>query len=293
MTSATSGAPSPNATAATCFGGGVEGYRDFLIETEGAADPVTFRLERREQYFAEFAINRPRAGFRADREVFLRNIHRHRPEPDLDPRMVWLLATAKLNQAERFGVGLGEVYGKDHDKFDTEPERLYVQLQEHYHTRILADIVSMFDLPFPTVPPSFSMRTTIRLFVALPHEWTLHFVGASEIVGCVLFRAMRDKGVELFADDPPVAQRIRSLYDEILADEVGHVGFIAAKLSRSGRAATRLLARHVAWRAILGSAPEVSLLFGRDELRRRLAARFDVEKAAREFAGRAYGAAAM
>ncbi len=39
-------------------------------------------------------------------------------------------------------------------------------------------------------------------------------VGASEMVGCVLFRAMRDKGVELFADEPAVAERIRLLYNE-------------------------------------------------------------------------------
>jgi hypothetical protein len=280
-------------TTATVFGGGVAGYRSFLIETEGAADPIKFQLERREQFFAEFDSNRPQACYRPDREVFARNMRRRRPEPGLDPRMLWLLATAKLNQAERFGVGLGEVYGKDQDKFDAEPERLYVQLQEHYHTRILADVVSMFDLPFPTIPPPFAMRTTIRLFVALPHEWTLQFVGASEIVGCVLFRAMRDKGVELFADDAPVARRIRSFYNEILADEVGHVGFIAAKLSSKGRAVTRFLARHVAWRAILGSAPEVTLLFGPRELRERLKARFDVEEAVREFPGRAYGAAVM
>lgn len=275
------------------FGGGVAGYREFLIETEGAADPVRFQLERRERFFAELEARRPRAAYRPDRQVFLRNMRRRRPEPGLDPKMLWILGTAKLNQAERFGVGLGEVYGKDQHKFDAEPERLYVQLQEHYHTRILADVVSMFDLPFPTIPPPFAMRTTIRLFVALPLEWTLEFVGASEIVGCVLFRAMRDRGVELFADDPPVARRIRSLYDEILADEVGHVGFIAAKLSSRGRAVTRFLARHVAWRAILGSAPEIPRLFGRAELQDRLRARFDVEEAVREFPGRAYGAAAM
>ena len=35
------------------------------------------------------------------------------PESGLDRKMSFLLATAKLNQAERFGVGLGETYGKN------------------------------------------------------------------------------------------------------------------------------------------------------------------------------------
>lgn len=273
--------------------GGVAGYREFLLRTEGVADPVRHQLERREQFFAEFEATRPRARYEANQSVFLRNLRARRPEPGLDPRMLWLLATAKLNQSERFGVGLGEVYGKDQDKFDTEPERLYVQLQEHYHSRILADVISMFALPYPTIPPKLPLRATIRLFVALPHEWTLPLVGASEVVGCILFRAMRDAGVHLFSDDPAVAARIARMYDEILADEIGHVGFIAAKLSPRWRSITRFLAREIAWRSIVGSVPELVALVGKAELRRLLRQHFDVEREAETFAGRAYAAAAL
>ena len=99
--------------------------------------------------------------------------------------------------------------------------------------------------------------------------------------------------VRLFAEDPPVAERIARLYGEILADEVGHVGFLAAKLSPRWRAVTRFLARELAWRSILASAPEVVLLSGEREIRQRLRQRFDVEREARSFGGRAYGAAAL
>jgi hypothetical protein len=47
--------------------------------------------------------------------------------------MLFLLATAKLNQTERFGVGLAETYGLNSDE-DLPPERVYVELEEHYHT---------------------------------------------------------------------------------------------------------------------------------------------------------------
>ncbi len=275
------------------FGGGVAGYREFLLRREGAADPLRCRLERRERFFAAIEADRPRARYEPERAVFLRNLRASRPEPGLDRRMLWLLATAKLNQSERFGVGLGEVYGKEQDKFESEPERLYVQLQEHYHSRILADVIAMFRLPFPTILPKLGLRATIRLFVALPHEWTLPLVGASEVVGCVLFRALRDEGVRLFGDDPPVAERIGRLYDEILADEIGHVGFIAAKLSARWRSLTRFLAREIAWRSIVASVPEVATLIGRAELRRLLRERFDVQREAERFGGNAYAAAAL
>jgi hypothetical protein len=48
----------------------------------------------------------------------------------------------------------------------------------------------------------------------------------------VLFRALRDKGVELFADEPAVAERIRLLYNEIL---------IAVRLGERVRAGMRRL----------------------------------------------------
>lgn len=74
---------------------------------------------------------------------------------------------------------------------------------------------------------------------------------------------------------------------------MGHVGFIAAKLSPRWRAVTRFLAREVAWRSIVGSVPELVELLGRAELRRLLRQRFDVRREAACFADAAYAAAAL
>ncbi len=141
--------------------------------------------------------------------------------------------------------------------------------------------------------PGLGVKIARRNTVALPHEWTLPLVGASEVVGCVLFRAMRDEGLRLFADDPPVAERIAELYGQILADEVGHVGFIAAKLSPWWRSITRLLAREFAWRSIVASVPEMVELIGKAELQRLLRQPFDVEREVEAFGGQAYAAAAL
>ena len=110
---------------------GIDGYRDFLRRRDGEADLLNRRLANREDFFKSLEANPVRSLHPADRPTFLRNLRRRRPEPGLDRRMLFLLATAKLNQAERFGVGLGETYGRNSDE-DLPPERVYLELEEHY-----------------------------------------------------------------------------------------------------------------------------------------------------------------
>jgi hypothetical protein len=221
-----------------------------------------------------------------DREVYFRNMARRRPEPGLAPRTLWVVATAKANQTERFGVGLAELLGRVNTE---DPARLHVALQETYHTRILADVVAMFGLPVHARPPRAFVRLMIRLMVTAPERWTLPLLGASEMTGCVLFRTMRDKGVELFADEPAVAGRIRLLYNEILADEIGHVGFIAARLGARGRVRMRWLYRRMA-PVFAAQSGEMVTLFGRGELARRVSA-FHLAEAAAELPTLAFAAA--
>jgi hypothetical protein len=86
-------------------------------------------------------------------------------------------ATAKLNQAERFGVGLGETCGLNSDE-DLPPERLDLELEQHYHTRLLAHVLDVFDLTFQVVPPPFVMRQFLKTGVFLPERLGILFVGA-------------------------------------------------------------------------------------------------------------------
>ncbi len=267
----------------------VDGYLAFLAGRDGRPDLLRHTLARREAFFERLAREPLVPSYRPDRETFLRNLARHRPEHGLDPRMLWLLATAKANQAERFGVGLGELYGK------LDPEnavRLHIALQEHYHTRILADVASIFGLPVHPRPPRFFARTLVKILVATPERWNLPLTGAAEMAGCVIFRALRDRGVALFADEPAVAARIRLLYDEILADEIGHVGYIAAVLGPTGRAVMRRLYRMLGQR-LARQFPELVVLLGRRELARRFDEAFRLDAMAAELPGRAYAAASI
>ncbi|HTH90249.1 hypothetical protein, partial [Mycobacterium sp.] len=207
----------------------------------------------------------------------------------IDRAMLFLLATAKLNQAERFGVGLGETYGNNSGD-DVPPERVYMELEEHYHTRLLAYILDIFGLPFQVVPPPFVMRQFVKLAVFMPERFGFAFVGASEMAGCLMFDELRRVGVALFADEPVVAARIERLYSEILTDEVGHVGYCAARCTAGERALMRRLYPRIG-RLFARQTYEISLLTDPERLHARLDRPFDVEELTADLANETFLAA--
>jgi len=257
---------------------GIDGYRDYLARRDGAADLLNRRLASREDFFAGLVADPVRSKHHMDREAFARNLRRRRPEAGLDRRMLFLLATAKLNQAERFGVGLGETYGNNSGD-DVPPERVYMELEEHYHTRLLAYVLDIFDLPFQVVAPPFVIRQFVKTAVFLPERMSFMFVGASEMAGCIMFHQLRRIGTELFADEPDVAERIERLYSEILTDEVGHVGYCAARCTPAERAVMRRLYPLIG-RLFARQTYELSLLIDRQELNAVLDKPFDVDELA-------------
>jgi hypothetical protein len=255
---------------------GIDGYRIYLEKRDGAADLLNRRLASREEFFSGLEADPVRSAHTVDQQVFMRNLRRRRPEPGVDRQTLFLLATAKLNQAERFGVGLGETYGNNSGD-DVPPERVYMELEEHYHTGLLAYVLNIFGLPFQVVPPPVVMRQFVKLAVFLPERLGFAFVGASEMAGCIMFDELRGIGVELFADEPDVAARIERLYSEILTDEVGHVGYCAARCTAGERALMRWLYPRIG-RLFARQTYEISLLTDPAKLHARLDKPFDVDE---------------
>ncbi|OCB26891.1 hypothetical protein A5674_19115 [Mycobacterium malmoense] len=255
---------------------GIEGYRKFLARRDGEADLLNRRLANREQFFDQLETNPVRSACPADRNAFLRNLRRRRPEAGLDPKMLFLLATAKLNQAERFGVGLGETYGRNSDQ-NLPPENVYLELEEHYHTRLLAYALDIFDLTFQVIPPPFVMRQFVKTGVFLPQRLGFAFVGAAEMAGCIMFDELRRLGIKLFADEPEVSERIELLYKEILTDEIGHVGYCASRCTAGERAIMRRIYPLIG-RMLARQTAEISLLIDPRELHARLDRPFDVDE---------------
>lgn len=265
---------------------GIEGYRDFLARRDGHADLLNRRLANRELFFDQLEAHPRRSAKTVDRPTFLRNLRKRRPDPGLDRAMLFLLATAKLNQAERFGVGLGETYGRNSDE-SLPPENVYLELEEHYHTRLLAYALDVFGLPFQVVPPPFVMRQFVKTGVFLPERLSFMFVGAAEMAGCIMFDELRRVGAELFADEPDVAERITLLYREILTDEIGHVGYCASRCTAPERAIMRRIYPWIG-RLIARQTAEIELLIDPKALRARLDRPFDVGELTAELDNETY-----
>ena len=252
---------------------GIDGYRSYLAARNGTPDLLRRRLERREEFFVDIEATPVRSRRTIDRAAFLRNLRRRHPEAGINRELAWLLATAKLNQAERFGVGLGETYGRNSGSGPLEA--VYLELEEHYHTRLLAYVLEMFDLPFQVVPPPLVMRQFVKLSVFLPRRPGFSFVGAAEMAGCVLFDELRRAGVAIFADEPAVAARIDSLYSDILTDEIGHVGYCAARCTTPERTLMRRLYPRFG-RLFARQTSEILLVVDRHGLYERLDRPFDI-----------------
>ena len=267
----------------------IHGYLRFLETRDGEVDIYAETLSERESFYRDIEAKPVRSRHEFDREVFLRNVTRPRIEPGLDERMAWVVATTKANQSERFGVELTKLYGRVDLEGEDRPEGIHVVLQETYHTRVLADVVSIFGLPVPHCPPPARIRFLIKLMVfsPFPKSFTMPLVGMSEMMGCVMFGALRDRGIALFADEPEVVERIRVLFNEILADEICHVGLVDAGLGRFGRAVMRGLYQLVGKRMAAGT-PEFVAAVGRDEILRRLSEPFDQRSLAAQFPETAY-----
>ena len=128
-------------------------------------------------------------------------------------------------------------------------EHVVVEVERAQEAKIVArlgtrqrertDVLDIFGLPFHVVAPRFVMRQFVKIGVFLPDRLGFAFVGAAEMAGCVMFDELRRVGIELFADEPDVAARIERLYSEILTDEVGHVGYCAARCTPTERALMR------------------------------------------------------
>jgi hypothetical protein len=121
------------------------------------------------------------------------------------------------------------------------------------------------------------MRQFVKMEVFLPERIGFAFVGAAEMAGCIMFDELRRAGVELFAGEPEVAARIERLYTEIINDELGHVGYCAARCSRAERALMRWLYPYFG-KLFARQTAEISRLIDRERLHARLNRPFDVEE---------------
>ena len=264
-----------------------DAYLGYLRRRDGVPDLSTQRFDVRERFFAE--LDRDPCCWAGappvDQAAFDRNHARSTPEPGLDEATLWALATAKTNRAERYGVEYSLAHHPQARAQDTSKDpHAYIQVEEFYHTRILKDALAAIGVKMEVGQPGLSTRAMVRTMVHLPPKYADVVVLCGEIVGVALFSLLLEKARVLFAQQPRVLARIEALFGQIMVDEVGHVHFVRSGLSPQRLLWARRLLPLVAW-GVLADIPELSILFGREEIMRRARAA-DVDAAAATYPDR-------
>jgi hypothetical protein len=238
----------------------LDAYRRFLAARDGDADLEARTLSRREPRMR--AIESSPVAWRGeiDEAGFRRCLAGER-DTRLDPRTEWVLAAAKANEGERYGVEIeiGRYLARGGFPGIRDPLLMrYVLMQESYHCRILVELCRTCGIGFEPQPPGWTNRALLALIGALPGGLRWIPVMAGEIVGTAVFRLLH-ANLGLFADDPAVHARLRDLIREIWLDEVLHVAYLRAHLGPAGLAAVRLTIPEVA-RAVLRDVPQLRSL---------------------------------
>jgi hypothetical protein len=236
-------------------------YGRFLAERDGEPDVERRVLPRREAWFAE--LEKKPVAWRGpiDTEGFSLQQRGERTGA-LDARTVWLVAIAKSNEGERYGVEieLERFYGPDAANERAKADRLYLHLmlEEHYHTKILLEACRSCGLDVtPRVPP-WTQRWLIHGMQYLPERLRWIPVLAGEVLGTAVFRRLRD-ACHLFSDEPAVEARLRELLGEIALDEALHVAYLRARLGPAAVRAARWLLPIVA-ASVTRGVPQLAAL---------------------------------
>jgi len=235
----------------------LDAYARFLEERNGALDLPGRTLARRESYFADLA-EKPVVweGF-IDREGFYARFY-GRDARWVDPQTLWLVAIAKANQGESYGVEqeLKRLIARGSEGMDGR--MLHVFLEEQYHGRILVEACRTCGIQLRFEPPSWQARLVIASVYHLPERMRFTLILAGEVLGTTIFKLLVDN-CHLFSSEPPVEQRLRSLLSEIWFDEALHVAYLRALLGplalRTARSLLPLVVRNV-----MADVPQLSEL---------------------------------
>src|SRR5262245_38257786 len=224
-----------------------ERYLEFVRERDGEPDLARRTLARREAWFADLARlpATPWTGERIDPDAFKRWHLGERSLRDASPLVVWLVAIARANEGEEWGVdylldrggfqGLG--------KHGTLQPRDFADLEETYHTRIFKEIVRLFGLDFELRPPPAQIQHSVKLMAYLPESLSFTLLAAGELMGTVAFLELAERAERLLRDHPAVLTRVRDLLDEILIDEVGHVTYLLGSMGPARLSVVRATAK--------------------------------------------------
>jgi hypothetical protein len=239
----------------------LDAYLAFLKKRDGDPNIPARQLSKREEFFHALEETPVFSKATLDRAAFERNLSVTLTEQDLDKRIVWLLAAAKSNRVEHYGVELDLRLKGASFADDAHGQHMkYIDLEEFYHTRILRDCCKVFGIEYDMMAPDSFTRFYATLVVRSPPRARLITALIGELFGCVGFQVLWE-AADAFSSEPAVFERLRLLVREILIDELGHVAYGHAMLGPLGIAIARA-GVPIATRYLLKDLPEFCILAG-------------------------------
>lgn len=206
----------------------LEGYRRHLEERNGAPDLAARTLSRRERSFHDLELKSVEWEGDIDQYGFFAHFF-NSARPEIDARTLWLVAIAKANEGESYGVDLELKTFLERGQDDVDPIELQLMLEEQYHSRILVEACRTCGIDLTLRKPRWGQRWMIHLIQILPERFRWIPVLCGEVLGSNVFKLLLEN-CHLFAGQPEVEERLRHLLGEIWLDEVFHVAFLRARL---------------------------------------------------------------
>lgn len=237
-------------------------YRLRLRDRDGLPDPRALTLSRREEQLEQHrasAAARPWAS-EEDRRSFSQNQLRKQPEAELNERMLWALALAKINRGESFGIQ----YKISHQgviSTDIHSIDLHIEIEELYHTQTIPIVLRYIGLDATILEPTWWTRQFLVLLIMAPRLLADILLMSAEVVGVATFRCLIEEGRRIFSDQPTQFTPMDNLLNRVLDDEIGHVLYVRGRLSAWQLRVAQALLPFVA-RAILADTPELFRLLG-------------------------------
>jgi hypothetical protein len=235
----------------------LDGYLRWLRARDGSADVKARTLELREPAMRAFEESAVRWRGPIDHAGFQRCIEGNRHEA-LDPRTEWILAAARANEGERYGVEIELDRYLARGCFPGVPSQeimVSVMLQEAYHCRILKTLWRTAEISFEPRDPSWPQRAMMAAIGAFPGWLRWAPVMAGELVGTSVFTVLI-RNLSLFAAQPEVERHFGALMRAIWIDEVLHVAYLRALLPPAGLTVVKALLHPIAF-AVLSDVPQL------------------------------------
>jgi hypothetical protein len=206
----------------------LDAYRSWLEVRNGEIDLKARTLSRREAWFAELESGRVAWQGPIDRDAFFQRFH-GTGRPVMDARTLWLVAIAKTNEGESYGVDLELRRFLDGDSAGADPTELHLFLEEQYHSRLLLEACRTCGLELEFQRPRWLMRSMIQGVYYLPDRMRFALALCGETLGATIFKVLLEN-CTAFAEEPAVEERLAHLIGQIWQDEVLHVAFLRARL---------------------------------------------------------------